>query len=182
MAKLNDVVTGMDGLGKFEKKLKRYTNPEQHFDDAIYDAVNDARDKLQLATPNPKKNNHKVWDTSTGFTRRNWQRLKKVQDSVYQIDNTATTKDGKHAIVNIIRNGRGPIKPVKAKKLFVPINRKTADKARKGIYDNIKFGKDYILADRMGPAPANDFVTPVMDDLEKQMIKNVVKQMKKDFN
>ena len=137
---------------------------------------------MQLATPNPKKNNHKVFDTSTGYTRREWQRIKKVQDSVYQIDNAATTKDKKHAIVDIIRKGRGPVKPKKKSFLFIPMNKKTADKARNNNYDNIEFGKDYTLSKGVGPVEPNDFVTPVEKKLEKQMIKNVKNRIRKDFN
>jgi hypothetical protein len=176
------IITGVDGLGPLQKKLAKYENPEKHFDDAIYDAVNGARDEMQKATPNPKKNNHKVFDTSTGFTRREWQKIKKVQDSVYQIDNTATSKDGKHAIVNLIRKGRDVVRPKNKPKLFIPINRQTADKARKNIYENIVYGKDYILADKAGPTEPNDFVTPVEEKLEKKMIANVKKQIKKDFS
>lgn len=167
---MGDVVTGVEGLGKLQKKLNRYSDPEKYFDDDIYRAVNGAREQMQNATP-----------TYTFFTRREWTEIKKVQNSVYQIENNATSKDGKHAIVNIIRHGRGAVRPKKAKALFIPLNAKTADKIREDNWENIDYGLDYVLRPYAKPTVPNDFVTPVEEKLKKQMVKNVVKRINKDW-
>lgn len=158
----NIKVQGLNGL---ENKIKKIKNPERFFDDVVYNVANDARDEIQDNTP-----------TYTFFTRRSWTELKKKNDSLYEIVNDAQSKDKKHSIINIIRFGRPDVYPKIKPLLFIPLNAKTADKARKNIYNNIKFGKDYVMAKKSKAVQPNDFITPIEEKYSKKLTKEITKK------
>lgn len=168
------------GFAEFEDKIKRLQNPSRTFDPIVAKTAKETRDNLQVATPNPKKNNSKN-NTSIGDTRRAWQPEQKIADSAYKIDNTMTTEDGKHAVVDLIVQGRGAVRPVEAEALFIPLNKKTVSKARKGNWENIHYGLDYVLAKMSAPVPPNDFISPVEKRMTGMLKDRIINEIHRIF-
>lgn len=166
----------IDGLGKLQAKLKQVENIDDFFDDDVFDTANETRNEMQDNTP--------MWTHKAGSrdsVKRSWREPKKVRDSLYTIDNDAQSRDKKHSLVNIIKYGRGEVRPKRAKKLFIPLNAKTSAKAKKRIYNNIEFGRDFVLADKVRPSKPNDFLTPVEKQQEKKLRSKMENRIRRTF-
>ncbi len=125
------------GNDKLISQIRRTSNPNKLFDnDVKRTSINSVRELL--------KNTNKL----TGTTARGWQTPRKLSNSRYSVVNNIRTQDKQKLIARIISDGRGVIRPRKAKKLYIPLtNKGRSKKLGAPIPKNLIFGIDFVLAD-----------------------------------
>ena len=167
----------INGLKQVEKKIKRMEDPAKFFDDVVSDVAVNMWNELKESTP---------YDDLSGLehTKNLWDFPDKLANSLYQIDNTKTSKDGKHAIANILNKGRKEVRPIRAKKLYIPISRKAKNKDKAigaPIPDDLKYGIDYILADKSKAYKGTGFIDTAEKNSEKLMVKEIIAKVRRTF-
>lgn len=165
------------GLKEVEAKIKKLKNPAKFFDDEVSDVSVITYNRLKKNTP---------FDDLSGLehTKNMWEFPEKIGDSVYQIDNTKTSKDGKHAIAAILNYGRGEVRPKRAKRLYIPLSRKAKNRDKElgaPIPDDFKWGVDFILADKAGPYAGTGFIDKENEISEKLIVKRIIKKLRNEF-
>jgi hypothetical protein len=112
------------------RHIKQMSEPRKVFD---ADFAKNARQSVrELGITTPRKYGH---------TARGWSFPVKRGDSDYVVSNPVKTPDKKHLLVNILNDGRGEVRPVKAKMLYIPLTNKGRAKAK-----GAKFGIDFVFA------------------------------------
>lgn len=165
------------GLKEVQNKIKKLENPQAFFDDVVDDVAVFTYNRLVKTTP---------YDDLSGLehTKNMWEFPEKVSDSIYQIDNEKTTKDGKHAIAAILNYGRGEVRPKRAKKLYIPLSRKAKNKDKAPgakIPSDLKWGKDFVLADKARAYPGTGFINDAEQLGQKIMVKKIIKKVRDTF-
>jgi len=161
------------GLKEIESKLKRIKDPAGFFDETVFRASVEIYNNLIEATP--------VDDLSgLTHTKNLWSDPVKLIDSVYTVDNTKTSQDGKYSIANILNDGRKEVRPVRAKKLYIPLSRKAKNRNKKygdPIPEDFTYGTDYVLAKKSKAVAPTNFIDKEeekgVDILSKALIKKV---------
>lgn len=126
-------IVGQDILVRAIQKME---SPDQLFDgDFLRSAIGSVR---RLVTTTPR---------DTGNTARGWTVPRKIGASSYFVGNSITTIDRKHLIAKLLNDGRGEVRPIKARRLYIPLTNKGKSK-RTGakIPKGLVFGVDYVLA------------------------------------
>ena len=163
------------GLKSVQKKIQQLENPGKFFDDEISDVANWMWNDLVQNTP--------VDDLSgLEHTKNMWDFPERIAPSVYQIDNTKTSKDGKHAIAGILNYGRGEVRPKRAKKLYIPLSRKAKNRDKKigaPIPKDLKWGTDFVLADKAKAYKGTGFIQESEIKAEKMMVKEIIGKVKR---
>jgi len=71
---------------------------------------------------------------------------------------------GNKSLIRILDEGRGEIRPKKARRLYIPFtNKGRSKKLRSKIPKNLKFGVDYVLAKRAKPTRPKNFIKAGID-------------------
>lgn len=138
--------------------------------DPVYGKV--ARQALrQLIIDTPKM---------TGQTARGWLSPLKRGPSNYVIENKTSTTDGKKSLVEILDKGRGPVYPKNARKLYIPLsNRGRSKKLGAAIPAGFVYGKDYVLANKAGPARGKFFIKKINDDVSEKLETASIKELER---
>ena len=163
------------GLKEIESKLNRIKDPAGFFDETVFRASVEIYNNLIEATP--------VDDLSgLTHTKNLWADPVKLVDSVYTIDNTKTSQDGKYSIAQIINDGRPEVRPKKAKYLYIPVSKKAKDRNKPygaPIPEDFVYGKDndYVFAKKSKAVAPTNFIDKEeekgVDILSKALIKKV---------
>lgn len=115
----------------------------------------------------------------TGNTHRSWVGPIKLGLSSYLVTNNVKTSDGKHSIVEILDKGRGPVFPVKAKMLYIPLNNIGASKKSGApIPKSFRYGVDYILKKSVGPYKGTNFKTDELKRARKDLVTSTISKIK----
>ena len=165
------------GLDEALKKIRQLEAPSVFFDDVVSEVAVLTMNSLIDKTP---------YDDLSGLehTKNMWEFPVKIDESLYQIDNTKTSNDGEHAIANILNKGRGPIRPKRAKRLYIPLSRKAKNRNKAygaPIPEDFVWGKDYVLAKSAGPYYGTQFIDKIMVKSDRVMKKLIVKKIRKVF-
>lgn len=106
----------------------------------------------------------------TGTIARQWTTPSMQGYSSYRIENKATTADGKHSLIEILDKGRGIVRPVVAKRLYIPLTNKGASKkigAKPS--KSLIYGIDYIYAKQSKATKAKNFIDPINEKAQKRL-------------
>jgi len=156
------------GLDRLEIELKKLSNPARQLDPIVKEQSILMLNKLTNKTP-----------LDTGRTRRAWARPRKLADSEYVITNTMQTQDKKHAVVDILNDGRGTVTPKKAKKLYIPISKRAKyKKLGAHIPKNWKWGKDFVLASKSRAVKGTKYVDNIVREGTAELVKAVLSGLK----
>ena len=155
------------GQKRLEAKLRKVSNPKAFFDADVRATTFESRKNILTDT-----------NKDTRRTANAWSPPIKLGLSFYKIDNDETTRDGKISIVKMLNDGRGPIRPKKAKLLYIPISKRAKEKAHGvKIKAKFKFGQDFILTKFARSFKGTKFidknVLKASQDLTKRMIKRI---------
>jgi hypothetical protein len=127
------------------------------------EAYNLKRD-LELETPK-----------DSGRTARLWN-IKKLGPAEYSIGNSSRTSDDKHNVVDILNDGHGEIRPITAKKLFIPLSPRAKKKLPGSkIPDSWEYGQDYIMTDRVQAKRGTKFMDKLVEFSKRRLISNLLK-------
>lgn len=100
---------------------------------------------------------------ATTTTARGWQKPKFLGPSHYEVLNKVKTTDGKRLIIDILDKGRGEIRPVKAKRLYIPLTQRAKSKKTGArIPKNFVYGVDYVLTKRAKAVKGLNFMKPAL--------------------
>ncbi len=112
--------------------------------------------------------------TDTSRTVKKWSSLKKINDLCFEVENTMESQDGKHAIADIINYGRKEVKPINAKKLYIPLSmRAKFKKLGAPIPKGYKYGVDYVLAKKSKAVKGTKFINKEIAIAQKNIDKLV---------
>lgn len=153
----------MRGYEKLRKHIKKMSNPNKVFD-------SDFRSTAVFSVSRfGRETNRK-----TGNTARGWQKPKRLDYSNYEVSNDVKTTDGKHLIVNILNYGRKEVRPVKAKRLYIPLSQKgMSKKTGAKIPKDFVYGVDYVLAKKSKAVKGTGF----LDKVEKEASRKLTRAM-----
>lgn len=153
-------VEGMDQVLSFISKIQ---SPQTVFDTEF--AKNARQTTRQMIIATPKK---------TGITAKGWSLPVKIAPSHYVITNKMMTPDKKHSLITILEKGRGEVRPIHAKKLYIPLTSKGASKPYGGaIPKDFVYGKDYILAKKSKPTHGKYFVETGLKTRTSQLLSDI---------
>jgi len=142
------------GLSAAKLKLSKINNIRALLDSVYAKASRDSTRRFIEETPK-----------MTGTTSRGWMMPVKLGLSNYMIKNKTTTTDKKHSLVEILDKGRGPIYPKTANRLYIPLSNKGRSKrAGAPIPPGFVYGKDYVFAQKAGPAKGKFFIKAINRD------------------
>lgn len=164
------------GTKRLDRHIKQLSNPETLLDSTFAKVSRQSLRRLIIATPKSK--------FGGGDTRRQWQNPRKLGNSEYLISNTKATQDRKHSIIRILNDGRGVVRPVKAKRLYIPLTNKGRSKALGApIPDGLIRGEDFVLAKQAKAFKGIKLLDKeekiVQRDLTKQIIKKIRETIKR---
>jgi len=172
----------IEGLEDVRAKIAKLSDPAEFFDEQVLETQVYALAKLIKETN---------FDKLSGLEHtKNMWKAKKLEDSLYQIDNTKTTKkEGSpsgtvYAVAAIINYGRPEVKPVRAKRLYIPISRKAKNRAKPygdPIPDDFKYGVDYVLAKKSTAVKGTGFIQDTEEKAEKLLVDKVVKKIRETY-
>lgn len=165
------------GLKEVRNKIKRMENPAAFFDDVVSDVAVETWTEL-------KENTN--FDDLSGLehTRNMWDFPEKLSDSLYQIDNTKTTKDGKIPIAQILNDGRKEVRPIRAKRLYIPLSRKAKNRDKEygaPIPKDFTWGVDYVLAEKSKAFPGTGFIDTAEKNAQKLLVKEIIEKVRRTF-
>lgn len=168
----------IEGLDDVRAKIARLDNPAEFFDEQVLETQVYALAKLIKETNFDKL-------SKLDHTKNMWK-AKKLEDSLYQIDNIKTSQDGKHSIAAIINYGRPEVRPVKAKRLYIPLSSKAKTRAKPygaPIPNDFEYGwdKDYIFAKKSKAVKGTRFIQDTEEKAEKLLVDKVVKKIRGEF-
>lgn len=149
-------ITGQDVVFK---NISRLSALKKACDPAVRSIALLASGELTRATP--KK---------TGTIARQWSTPYMQGLSSYRIENRATTADGKHSLVEILDKGRGIVRPVVAKRLYIPLTNKGASKkigAKPS--KSLVYGVDYVYAIKSRPTKPKNFIAPINEKIKQRL-------------
>lgn len=151
------------GYEKLRKHIKKMSNPNKVFD-------SDFRSTAVFSVSRfGRETNRK-----TGNTARGWQKPKRLDYSNYEVSNDVKTTDRKHLIVNILNYGRKEVRPVKAKRLYIPLSQKgMSKKTGAKIPKDFVYGVDYVLAKKSKAVKGTGF----LDKVEKEASRKLTRAM-----
>lgn len=152
------------GLDKLQKHISQMQNPRQVFDDDFRRNAIESTYKLTESTPR-----------KTGRTAGNWTRPKKVGLSSYTVENATATSDGRHSLAVILDQGRAEVRPVHAKKLYIPLSEKGASKKLGAkIPKDFVYGVDYVLANQSKAYPGTKYLQNEAKRCSSQLSKDML--------
>lgn len=149
-------ITGQDVVFK---NISRLATIKRVCDPTVRSIAVSASGELTRATP--KK---------TGTIARQWSTPYMEGYSSYRIENRATTADGKHSLIEILDKGRGIVRPVIAKRLYIPLTNKGASKkigAKPS--KSLVYGVDYVYAKQAKPTKPKNFINPINDKIKQRL-------------
>ena len=170
------------GLKNLESKLSKIKDSDKFLDPVIAKIATATLNTLIKETP--FRGDDAVWPKTpgTGRTRNAWKDPVKLADSVYSVENTMSSHDKKHSIIDILNYGRGPIRPKRAKALYIPLTRRAKyKKYGDEPNENWEYGKDYIYRKKMGPYKGTKFMTKILEKAKRIQEKAVLKAVKEYF-
>jgi hypothetical protein len=161
---------------KGDKELQRYlskmADPNKTFDSEVKATTRKSVRELKIKTLAKPSSVVK-----TGNTSRAWQVLKK-KNGLYEVENKTVTKDGRKSVVDILDQGRGVIKPKKAKRLYIPLSNKGASKPLGAkIPKSLVFGRDYIMAKKAKAFKGRKFIDKIVDDSIDFMVDKIISKI-----
>lgn len=141
---------------KLDEVLRRFSNPTSAFDPSLLKSSMNVRDTVVSTT-----------NVLTGETKKSWENVVKEEDSYYRITNTSVTEYDGRSVVGILNDGRGEIRPTRAKKLYIPLSAKGRRK-RPGakVPDDFEYGVDYIFANKARAFPGTRFIDKALDAIK----------------
>lgn len=177
------------GNKEVEKALKKVADAEKLFDKDFKKVVQQGYRELKIKTlskePGSKSFGFKGMNVTaknlkTGLTANAWK-INKRGLSDYSIDNNRKTSDGKHFIVDLIEKGHRGIRPKFKKQLYMPLSRSGQAKAHGVIDKSLKYGKDFILLDRVKPRKGRKFINSIVKKGNKELFKLIVDSIRKVY-
>lgn len=160
------IIKGQDEL---IQKLKKVSNPLKFLDVVVRDVA--LRGQRDLVVNTPKK---------TGNAARSWTAPRKVSDSNYVVQSDLTTADKKHALMRILSEGRGEVRPVSKKMLYIPLTNKGRSKPLGApISKDLEFGVDYVLAKKAAPYKGTKFIEKSGEKSSKELEQGAINEVKK---
>lgn len=154
--------------GNFDKNLKKIRDIDIFLDPVIKTESLKMQSEL-IRTTNVK----------TGTTQRNWTKPIREKASSYFIANRIRTFDNKELIVNILNDGRGPIKAKAGKKLYIPLSPKGSKKLPGAkIPASFKYGIDYILKKEVGPFKGTKFIEKAVHKIGGDVDRKILQHFK----
>lgn len=165
------VIEGIDGL---DKKLIKFGDTEKFFNPVVRDVAYSMLKEVKAGTPRDKLN-------PTPHTDVMWK-VQKLKDSLFAVENEKTTQDEKHSIAAIINKGRGVVRPVKAKALYIPFTRR-AKKKKLGedIDEKWKYGVDYIFVKKVKAVEGTGFIDNAEKNAQKNLRNGIAKKIREFF-
>lgn len=159
----------MRGYEKLRKHIKKMSNPNKVFD-------SDFRSTAVFSVSRfGRETNRK-----TGNTARGWQKPKRLDYSNYEVSNDVKTTDGKHLIVNILNYGRKEVRPVKAKRLYIPLSQKgMSKKTGAKIPKDFVYGVDYVLAKKSKATKGTFFIQKTLKDASKKLTRAMISTIRR---
>ena len=156
------------GQKKLARHIKKMSDPLKTFDNDVKAvAIKGHRD---LAKTTPKQ---------TGNTARAWIAPHKKGLSNYIVTNKITTADG-HSLPLMLDQGRGEIRPVRAKSLYIPLSNKgRAKKAGAKIPEGLVFGIDYVFAKKARATKGTQFIEKSAKKMGKELTKRMIATIRK---
>lgn len=152
------------GFERVDKAIKSLAFPLEFFDSVFSKYARQTTRDIVINTP--KK---------TGALSKKWTTPSKKGPSHYQIDAIYLTQDKKHNIMTLVDQGRGVVRPIKAKRLYIPLSEKGMSKPLgANIPKNFKYGVDYVLAKKAKPTKPAKFIKPVVEKMAKQLIDDMI--------
>lgn len=157
------------GYEKLKKHIKKMSNPKKIFN-------NDFRKAAVFSVSRfGRETNRK-----TGNTARGWQKPKRLGYSNYEVSNDVKTTDGKHLIVNILNYGRKEVRPVKAKRLYIPLSQKgMSKKTGAKIPKDFVYGVDYVLAKKSKAVKGTGFLDKVEKEASRKLTRAMISTIRK---
>jgi len=112
----------------------------------------------------------------TGTIARQWTAPAKMGFSSYKIENRATTSDNQHSLIEILDKGRGVVRPVRAKKLYIPLtNKGRSKKIGEKPSPQLTYGIDYVYALRSRATKGRTFMPPIIEKTQARLIAEVAR-------
>ncbi len=159
------VTQGMSvkGQKRLARHIKKMENPELVFDKDFKSIAILAQRGLAIETPK-----------MSGDTARGWQPARKLDLSRYVVINDKKTKGSKIPIVEILNDGRKEVRPIKAKKLYIPLTNRGRARDKSAVY-----GVDFILADKSKAVKGKKFIQKVGKKLAKKLVKKMTASIRR---
>lgn len=131
--------------------LDKISNPYDFFASPIGSSMSKMRDDL-IATTN----------VFTGDTKAAWGTIKQSKGE-FSVQNSSNSETG-YQVVRVLNDGRGEVRPVKKRRLYIPLSIKGRRK-RLGekIPDDFEYGVDYVLAKKAKPFKGTRFIDNSLD-------------------
>lgn len=157
------------GYEKLKKHIKKMSNPKKVFDKDFRTSAIFSVSRFGRET-----------NRKTGNTARGWQKPKRLGLSHYEVSNDVKTTDGKHLIVNILNYGRKEVKPVRAKRLYIPLSQKgMSKKTGAKIPKDFVYGVDYVLAKKSKATKGTGFLQKIEKQASSKLTRAMISTIRK---
>lgn len=115
----------------------------------------------------------------TGHTARNWKFIPKHLLE-YHVVNNQITADKKHSIIEILDKGRKEVRPIRAKRLYIPLSNKGRSKGLGApIPKGLKFGIDYVLAQKAKATTGKKFMEGIIRASTRDVVRDIISKIRR---